>query len=153
MIQKKISKSRKKKRPGVPEPSSEFSRRRMENQPQRDTNPELAIRSILHRRGFRYRVDYRPLKSVRRKADIAFIGPRVAVFIDGCFWHGCPIHGTWPKANTEFWQKKIETNRKRDVDTIKRFEQAGWKVIRFWEHENANEAAIKIAAIVESRRN
>jgi len=140
------------KRDRIPTPSSGDARRRMEKQSQRDTKPETQIRSILHSNGLRYRVDFRPLKSVRRKADIAFIGPRVAVFIDGCFWHGCPIHGTWPKANAEFWRDKIISNQKRDADTNIRFERAGWKVIRIWEHEEPGEAAKKITKAVESRR-
>jgi DNA mismatch endonuclease (patch repair protein) len=120
----------------------------MENQPQRDTGPELKIRSILHRLGFRYRVDYQPIKGIRRRADVAFIGPRVTVFVDGCFWHGCPEHGTWPKANSKFWRNKIETNKKRDAETTKLLEKAGWKVVRVWEHEDPVIAAKKIAGIV-----
>lgn len=135
-------------RTGLPEPSSEEARRRMENQSWRDTGPELKIRSMLHRMGFRYRVDHCPIKGVRRKADIAFLGPRVAVFVDGCFWHGCPVHGTWPKSNAEFWRNKIETNKMRDADTSQRLEKAGWKVLRIWEHEDPVRAAEKIARIV-----
>ena len=143
---------KKKRRPrGIPEPSSEEARRRMEAQGQRDTDAELKIRSILHRMGFRYRVDHGPLREVRRKADLAFIGPRVAVFVDGCFWHGCPIHGTWPKANAEFWRTKIEANRRRDADTDQRLQEAGWKVIRIWQHDNPEEATRKIARLVRSR--
>ena len=132
----------------TPKPSSENARRRMENQRQRDTKPELAIRSILFRMGFGYRVDYKVLKGVRRRADIAFIGPLLAVFIDGCFWHGCPDHGTWPKSNADFWRNKIMTNKERDADTDQRLEEAGWKVVRVWEHEDPLWAAEKIARIV-----
>ena len=92
------------------------------------------------------------MKSIRRRADIAFVGPRVAVFIDGCFWHGCPEHGTWPKANKEFWSAKIKRNKERDADTNKRLEEAGWIVIRVWEHENTEEAADKINKIVKERK-
>ena len=124
----------------------------MESTGQRDTAAELKIRSVLYKMGLRYRVDRAPLRGVRRKADLLFSGPRVAVFIDGCFWHGCPIHGTWPKANAEFWRKKIETNKLRDADTNRRLEEAGWKVVRIWEHEDPNEAAERVASIVRTRK-
>ena len=101
--------------------------------------------------GLRYRVDYPVLNRPRRRADIAFTKARVAVFVDGCFWHGCPIHGTWPKSNAEFWRDKIETNRRRDRDTNERLESAGWKVIRVWEHEDPEEAAKRIASAVRER--
>lgn len=143
---------KRKRRRGVPEASSKEARRRMERQGQRDTAAELKIRSILHEMGFRYRLHYTPLAGVRRKADFAFVGPRVAVFVDGCFWHGCPIHGTWPKANAKFWREKIETNRRRDADTNRRLEEAGWKVVRIWEHENPEQAANRIGHIVRSRK-
>jgi DNA mismatch endonuclease (patch repair protein) len=76
----------------------------------------------------------------------------VAVFIDGCFWHGCPLHATWPKANAAFWRTKIETNRRRDADTDARLGEAGWDVVRIWEHEDPAEAARLIAARVRARR-
>jgi DNA mismatch endonuclease (patch repair protein) len=103
---------------------------------QRDTVPELAVRSELHRRGLRFFVDRAPLPSMRRRADIVFPRGRVTVYIDGCFWHGCPEHGTWPKANAEWWRAKIEANRSRDRDTDRRLEEAGWTVVRAWEHES-----------------
>ena len=119
---------------------------------QKDTPPELKIRKLLFGMGLRYRVDHPVFTKPRRKGDIVFSKLKVAVFVDGCFWHGCPIHGTWPKANAEFWRKKIETNRQRDLDTNRRLEKAGWKVIRIWEHENPKEAAEMIAEVVEYRR-
>jgi DNA mismatch endonuclease (patch repair protein) len=119
---------------------------------QKDTPPELKIRKLLLAMGLRYRVDHSVLTKPRRKGDIVFQRLKVAIFVDGCFWHGCPIHGTWPKANAEFWRKKIETNRQRDLDTNRRLEKAGWKVIRIWEHENPREAAEMIAEVVEYRR-
>jgi len=76
---------------------------------------------------------------------------QVAVFVDGCFWHGCPEHGTWPKSNIEFWREKIETNRRRDLDTNERLKAAGWEVVRVWEHENPDAAAERIAGLVRSR--
>lgn len=120
--------------------------------PRRDTPPELAFRSALHRMGFRYRVDQRPLPALRGRADLVFPTERVAVYIDGCFWHGCPAHGTWPKANAKWWRDKIETNRARDVETNRRLRNAGWVVVRVWEHEDATVAAGRVARAVERRR-
>lgn len=77
---------------------------------------------------------------------------KVAVFVDGCFWHGCPVHGTWPKTNAEFWRKKIETNRARDADTNRRLEALGWTVVRIWAHEDPDEAAERVALVVEGRK-
>lgn len=112
----------------------------------RDTSPELLIRQILHRRGLRYRVDFAPGVDKRRRADIVFTRARVAVFIDGCFWHGCPSHFVQPKSNAEYWESKIETNRQRDRDTTARLEKAGWTVLRFWEHHDPVQAADAIIA-------
>lgn len=116
----------------------------------RDTAPELALRSLLHKSGLRFRVDHRVLREVRRRADIVFVRARVVVFIDGCFWHGCPVHATWPKANAEFWRAKIEANRARDVDTDTRLASAGWRVLRAWEHEPVDEVAERVTALVRS---
>jgi DNA mismatch endonuclease (patch repair protein) len=123
----------------------------MQRQRRRDTAPELALRSLLHGRGLRFRVDY-PLPNLRRRADLAFPRARVAVFIDGCFWHGCPEHGTWPKANAEWWKQKIEGNRKRDADTDQRLREAGWASIRLWEHESPENAARTVEEAVSARR-
>ncbi len=119
---------------------------------QRDTTAEMRVRRRLHAMGLRYRVDYPVLERPRRRADLAFTGVRVAVFVDGCFWHGCPEHGSWPKSNSEFWSDKIETNRRRDRDTDDRLRAAGWEVIRVWEHEDARAASEKIARVVRARR-
>ncbi|MCL4289147.1 MAG: DNA mismatch endonuclease Vsr [Thermoleophilia bacterium] len=107
----------------------------MKAQRQRDTACELELRSRLHKSGLRFRVHY-PLPGLRRRADIAFPRQRVAVFVDGCFWHGCPEHGTWPKRNADWWREKIEANRRRDVDTELRLRKEGWVVVRIWEHED-----------------
>lgn len=117
----------------------------------RDTAAELALRRALHALGLRYRVDA-ALPATRRRADVAFRRARVAVFVDGCFWHGCPEHGTWPKANAEWWRTKIETNIQRDRDTDFRLRAAGWTVLRFWEHADPVAAARDIAAAVEESR-
>jgi DNA mismatch endonuclease (patch repair protein) len=123
----------------------------MKSQRQRDTAAETALRSLLHRRGFRFRVQY-ALPTLRRRADIAFPPIRVAVFVDGCFWHGCPEHGTWPKQNADWWRAKIEGNRRRDADTDARLAAAGWLSVRVWGHEEPARAAERVAGIVRARR-
>ena len=139
------------RRVGVPSASSLDAQRRMENQPQRDTRPEKTIRSLLHREGFRFFVDRSPLPDLRRRADILFPKAKIAVYVDGCFWHGCPQHGTWPKANAEWWKQKIETNRQRDIDTNARLAAAGWTTLRVWEHDEPTRAAAKISSALASR--
>lgn len=134
-------------KPSSPEASARFRRIG-----RRDTPPELRLRSQLHRRGLRYRVDVRPLAQLRRRADVVFRRAKVAVFVDGCFWHGCPTHMTWPVANEEWWRTKIERNRARDRDTDERLTAAGWTVIRLWEHEDPGLAAERVAEAVESRQ-
>ncbi|WSQ66867.1 very short patch repair endonuclease [Streptomyces sp. NBC_01216] len=125
---------------------------RMSKQRSRDTDVEMALRRALHASGLRYRVHRRPLKAVRREADIVFGPAKVAVFVDGCFWHGCPEHATWPKRNSEFWRQKIEKNRARDANTDARLKEAGWLAVRVWEHESADKAAARVAAVVAERR-
>ena len=131
-----------------PTPSSDAARRRMEATGRKDTAAEMRVRRILHRKGLRYRVDFPVLNKPRRRADIVFTKAKVAVFVDGCFWHGCPKHGTWPKAN--FWREKIETNQTRDRDTDERLKKVGWSVIRVWEHEDPDMVAKRIEKIVRS---
>lgn len=118
----------------------------------RDTKPELELRRILHARGLRFRVDRAVLADRRRRADVVFGPAKVAVFVDGCFWHGCPQHATWPKANEEYWREKIETNRLRDRDTDDRLRALGWEVVRIWEHEDPGMAADRLEKIVRDRR-
>ena len=118
---------------------------------QRDTPGELALRTSLRSLGLRYRIDY-PLLGTRRRADVAFVRARVAVFVDGCFWHGCPEHGTWPKANARWWRTKIESNRRRDRDTDATLRAAGWLVLRFWEHVSPDAAARKVEVAVRAER-
>ena len=135
-----------------PKASSPDALRRMKQQKRRDTKPEISVRSALHRRGLRFRVDRKVIPALRRKADIVFGPAKVAVYIDGCFWHGCPEHGTWPKANAEWWRNKIETNKLRDRDTNRRLEDAGWCVLRFWAHEDPLRVAEQIEDVVRARR-
>jgi DNA mismatch endonuclease, patch repair protein len=131
--------------------SSPEASARMRRVARRDTPAELRLRSELHGRGFRYRVDAAPLAGLRRRADLVFRGPRVAVFVDGCFWHGCPRHMTWPTANAEWWRAKIERNRARDRDTDRRLEDTGWTVVRVWEHEDPRKAADRVADALRDR--
>ncbi|BCB81197.1 very short patch repair endonuclease [Phytohabitans flavus] len=122
----------------------------MSRQRRRDTGPELAIRKLLHARGFRYRVAW-PIPDMRRRTiDIAFTRARVAVFIDGCFWHGCPQHRTLPASNTEWWSRKLATNTARDAVTAAHLADLGWTVVRVWEHESAVEAVERIVARMRS---
>lgn len=128
-----------------PAASSAKVRARMQATRRRDTPGEIALRAALRQLGLRYRVDH-PLPGTRRRADVAFVRARLAVFVDGCFWHGCPKHGTWPKKNAEWWRKKIEANRSRDRDTNRKLRAAGWRVLRFWEHTDPGVAARRVAS-------
>lgn len=114
----------------------------------RDSSTELAVRRELHARGLRYRVDFAPVPGLRRRADIVFTRVKIAVFIDGCFWHGCPVHGTAPKRNADYWGPKLAANVARDRDTDRRLPNAGWLVLRFWEHEGAGDASDRIEVAV-----
>nr|MDT0663552.1 very short patch repair endonuclease [Micromonospora sp. DSM 115978] len=118
----------------------------------RDTRSELALRSAAHKVGLRYRVDIQPLDGLRRRADLVFTRAKVAVFCDGCYWHGCPDHYRPAVRNSDFWTAKISRNRERDRETDAMLTSAGWKVIRVWEHEDPSAAANYIAGIVRQRR-
>lgn len=123
---------------------------RMSRQSTRDTEPELLLRRELHRRGFRYRVD-QPLPGMpRRRADILFTRAKVAVFVDGCFWHGCPEHKTSPVNNAAWWTAKLARNVERDRETDAHLSALGWRVLRVWEHEDMQRAALYIGGIVRS---
>lgn len=128
-----------------PAPSSEGVRSRMSRQATRDTTPELALRRELHRRGFRFRVQYRPVPGVRSTADVVFTRARVAVFVDGCFWHRCPEHGTDPRANADWWVAKLDANVERDRRANALLRDQGWEVVRIWEHLPVEEAADRVA--------
>jgi len=114
----------------------------------RDTAPEMAVRRAVHALGLRYRVDARPVPGLNRRADLVFARARVAVFVDGCYWHGCPEHGTTARTNADYWGPKIAANIARDADTDQRLLNAGWTVIRAWEHEESAEVALTVLAAV-----
>ena len=135
-----------------PVPRDEGTRRRLSAQRSTDTKPEMALRRLLHGRGMRYRVHH-PVPGTRRRMDLAFLGPKVAVFVDGCFWHGCPRHATAPKNNADWWRAKLDANRARDRRVDAHLEEAGWSVIRIWEHEDPDAAADRIESLVTRRRN
>jgi len=113
----------------------------------RDTSPEIAVRRDLHARGLRFRVDY-PVRTAERtiRVDIAFPRAKLAVLVDGCFWHGCPEHGTMPKRNRDYWEPKIARNRERDLHQSELLGEAGWRVLRFWTHEVPHEICDQIVA-------
>lgn len=140
--------------PGAPPaPLNASVARRMSRQPRRDTAPEVALRRELHRRGLRFRVDW-PLPGLpRRRADVAFTRRHVAVFVDGCFWHACPEHGTAPASNADWWAAKLDKNVRRDRDTDRHLHLSGWTVIRFWEHQDADSAADAVEAVVRGAGN
>jgi DNA mismatch endonuclease, patch repair protein len=129
----------------TPAPRDAATRRRLVAQRQRDTAPEVRLRGELHRRGLRYRVDH-PVPVPRRRADVVFTRKRIAVFVDGCYWHGCPKHGTAPKNNADWWRHKLDANVERDRDTDHRLQMAGWMVVRVWEHDDPKDAADRIEA-------
>lgn len=144
----------------MPDPSSATSswassparRAIMQGNRGRDTAPELALRRILHSQGLRYRVHRAPVAGLRRRADIVFVGVKVAVFLDGCFWHLCPDHGHIPLTNHDYWEPKLLRNVQRDRDTDTRLAKEGWASIRIWEHQDPETASLEIAKLVHSRR-
>lgn len=116
----------------------------MQGNRRRDTRPELELRSQLHALGLRFRVDFPPLAGVRNRADIVFTRAKLVVFVDGCFWHGCPTHFVIPKTNRDYWIAKIRRNQERDRSTDEVLRAAGWMVIRIWEHESLNDSVERI---------
>jgi DNA mismatch endonuclease (patch repair protein) len=136
----------------VPPASSPATSRVMRRTKRSGTQPELALRSALHRQGLRFVVD-RPVPgcSRRRRADVLLRGARIAVFIDGCFWHSCPEHSHLPKTNTNWWRLKFRGVVRRDRDTNERVAAAGWLVVRVWEHEDPAEAARVIEVLARDR--
>lgn len=121
----------------------------MRSNRRRDTKPEVALRSALHRRGFRFRNDAPIVTDCGKiRVDIALARHRLAIFVDGCFWHCCPEHGTKPRSNTEYWRPKLERNRQRDASADALLHAAGWQVVRVWEHQDPEEAADLIDRLI-----
>ena len=136
----------------APGSSSPSVSRRMHNTPQRDTPVEMQVRSRLHRRGLRFRVDRTIPGVTRSRPDLVFTKERVAVFLDGCFWHSCPVHGTTPHANRDWWLEKLAANVERDRRHDRELRTAGWLVLRFWEHEDPTSVVDAIESRVCERR-
>jgi DNA mismatch endonuclease (patch repair protein) len=132
--------------------TDEITSRRMSRQKTKDTGPEVELRRELRQLGVGYRIEYALPGMPRRRCDIAFIGAKVAVFVDGCFWHSCPSHTTVPSRNLQWWVAKLAANVARDRDTDSRLSVAGWMSIRVWEHEDMAAAAQRIAEAVRARR-
>lgn len=122
--------------PRGPKPLNAQVSRNLSRVKRRDAKPEIELRRELHRRGLRFRVDYGPAPG---RPDIAFTRAKVAVFLDGCFWHGCPLHGTSPKSNADWWKAKIERNLTRDASVRDQLEQDGWLVLRYWAHDDVDD--------------
>jgi DNA mismatch endonuclease (patch repair protein) len=131
-----------------PPPTTPDVRVRMQQMPRRDTKPELELRRELYKRGLRYRTCFRPLEGLQCQADVVFTRARIACFVDSCYWHGCEQHLKLPNSNTAWWQLKLETTKARDRRNNRLLEEAGWTVIRVWEHESSHEAADRIEQAV-----
>lgn len=138
--------------PEYPFPSSPSVSFRMQRNRSSDTSPERALRSALHLRGHRFRKQYKIETSIGAvRPDIVFPGKRVAVFVDGCFWHFCPEHGEIPEANRSYWEPKFARTTRRDRLVTRTLSEAGWIVIRVWEHETIEEAVEKVESRLGSR--
>lgn len=135
--------------PRHPGASSPVITARMSVLARRDTAPEMALRRALHAAGHRFRVVYPVPDNRRRSIDIAFTKAKVAVFVDGCFWHGCPEHGTQPRTNSDWWTTKLAANMARDTDTDQLLRQAGWCVLRIWEHEDVSAALAMVQGALD----
>ena len=135
----------------APRPSDRSTALRMQTQRQRDTQCELAIRRQLYRLGIRYRIDCRPVPDVHRRADIVIRPAKIALFMDGCFWHKCPLHWKPPKRHAAWWINKVESTARRDKETSDLLERLGWLVIRAWEHECPEVVADKVVQAVCQR--
>ncbi|MGW4777231.1 very short patch repair endonuclease [Streptomyces filamentosus] len=132
--------------------SSRGTRASMRSNRARDTKPELRLRSSLHREGLRFRVNARPVATLRRTADVLFSKNKVAVFVDGCYWHGCPTHRSIPSTNRNFWVSKIEGNKSRDRETEGLLVENGWFVVRVWEHTPVDDAVALVRLGLEEAK-
>lgn len=136
----------------IPEASSHQALKRMKSQKRKDTRPELLLRKKLHRLGLRFVTHRYPLVGINITADILFTRLKVAVFVDGCFWHECPLHGSIPRANGQWWKEKLLANKLRDSRNNETLHSKGWHVVRIWEHEVPEVAASDIALLVDNLR-
>lgn len=123
----------------------------MSAQKRTGTRPEMELRRLLHKAGFRYRVDYPVPGMPRRRIDIAFPRQKLAVLVDGCFWHGCPEHSVPAKHNGAWWAQKLQSNRRRDDETTEVLRADGWEVLRVWEHEAPEDVVSEVQALVQAR--
>jgi DNA mismatch endonuclease, patch repair protein len=135
-----------------PEPLDDAIRRRMQRQRRRDTTLEYSIRRRLHALGYRFRIDYRPEASLRCRGDLVFTRAKVVVFVDGCFWHGCPDHGTTPRNNAAWWTEKLAANIARDLRNTEALVALGWTVVRIWEHEHVDLAVLRVMEAIKAAR-
>jgi DNA mismatch endonuclease, patch repair protein len=135
----------------APPPSSDVVAQRFRRQPRRDTAHEMAVRRRLHARGVRFRVDVRPCRETRARGDLVWKGRRLVVFLDGCFWHACPTCGHTPTANRQWWVTKLAGNVARDRRADAVLRAAGWRVLRFWEHEDPDAVADAICRALGHR--
>lgn len=136
-----------------PVPPSPSTRRRMKAVRRRDTKPEKVLRSELHARGLRFKIDAPPEPGLRGRADVVFPRARIAIYVDGCFWHSCPEHATIPKANREWWEAKLAANVERDKRVTRDLTDRGWQVLRIWEHSDMPTTAAQIAELYLLRTN
>ncbi|MFJ5026823.1 very short patch repair endonuclease [Streptomyces sp. NPDC088560] len=151
-LREAMSKSSAPRKDGRPSwASSPATQASMRSNKGRDTRPERALRSAVHTLGLRFTVSTRPLPKVRRTADLVFTRVRLAVFLDGCYWHGCPDHHTLAATNTAYWTDKLEGNRRRDRQTDQWLREAGWEVLRVWEHEDPKAAALRVREVYDRR--
>ena len=135
-------------KPLVMKSSSKEVSERMKRMPTKDSKPELRLRKAIYGLGFRYRLHRKDLPG---KPDIAFGPAKVAVFVDGCFWHNCPEHGTIPKNNREWWLEKFQRNRERDTLKDEQLKEMGWLPVHVWEHEDPDTAARNIKKLIKER--
>jgi DNA mismatch endonuclease, patch repair protein len=135
----------------APSASSALIRRVMQANTGRETRPEKTVRRFLHRTGLRFRKDLRPVPALRCAADLVFPRAKVCIFIDGCFWHGCPKHFCVPGSNSAWWAEKIEANRVRDRRNDAYLKREGWQVIRLWEHEVSSKVLATLASTIRER--
>ncbi len=133
----------------APRASSPIVRHVMQRNTGRETSIEKKLRSALHKIGLRFRKDYQPQRQLNIKADIVFPKQKICIFIDGCFWHGCPIHFKIPKINSKWWSEKIRDNMLRDFRQNKDLNERGWTVIRYWEHDVTNENLSALCSEIE----